>query len=95
MGAYTFSPNAKMLLSENGVKLRLTEKETAILQYLNRAKGEVVSRDDLLRDVWGYNANVTTHTLETHIYRLRQKIESDPANAKLLLTDAGGYRLAT
>ncbi len=95
IGAYTFIPNAKMLQSESGVKLRLTEKETAILQYLNRAKGEVVSRDDLLRDVWGYNANVTTHTLETHIYRLRQKIESDPANATLLLTDAGGYRLAT
>ncbi|WP_298357834.1 response regulator transcription factor [Rhodoblastus sp.] len=95
IGAYMFSPNAKLLQSTSGVKLRLTEKETAILQYLNRAKGEVVSRDDLLRDVWGYNANVTTHTLETHIYRLRQKIENDPANATLLLTDAGGYRLAT
>ncbi|MCI4679944.1 response regulator transcription factor [Rhodoblastus acidophilus] len=94
IGAYTFSPNTKMLVSENGAKLRLTEKETAILQYLNRAKGCVVSREDLLRDVWGYNSNVTTHTLETHIYRLRQKIENDPASAKLLLTDAGGYRLA-
>jgi DNA-binding response OmpR family regulator len=95
IGAYTFCPNAKLLISEGGLKLRLTEKETAILQYLNRAKGVVVSREDLLRDVWGYNSNVTTHTLETHIYRLRQKIEIDPASAKLLLTDAGGYRLAS
>ena len=94
IGSYLFCPNTKLLVGDNGVKLRLTEKETAILQYLNRAKGVVVSREDLLRDVWGYNSNVTTHTLETHIYRLRQKIENDPASAKLLLTDAGGYRLA-
>ncbi|MDR3425655.1 MAG: response regulator transcription factor [Alphaproteobacteria bacterium] len=94
IGSYLFHPSAKVLIGKSGEKLRLTEKETAILQYLNRAKGIVVSREDLLRDVWGYNSNVTTHTLETHIYRLRQKIEPDPASARLLLTDAGGYRLA-
>jgi DNA-binding response OmpR family regulator len=94
IGTYLFYPSAKLLTASGGEKLRLTEKETAILQYLNRAKGTVISRDELLREVWGYNANVTTHTLETHIYRLRQKIETDPANAQLLLTDAGGYRLA-
>ena len=94
IGTYLFYPSAKILTASGGEKLRLTEKETAILQYLNRAKGTVISRDELLREVWGYNANVTTHTLETHIYRLRQKIETDPANAQLLLTDAGGYRLA-
>jgi DNA-binding response OmpR family regulator len=94
LGSYMFHPGAKLLMAGGGEKLRLTEKETAILQYLNRAKGAVVSRDELLREVWGYNANVTTHTLETHIYRLRQKIETDPANAQLLVTDAGGYRLA-
>jgi DNA-binding response OmpR family regulator len=94
IGSYLFFPSAKLLTASGGEKLRLTEKETAILQYLNRAKGTVISRDELLREVWGYNANVTTHTLETHIYRLRQKIETDPANAQLLITDAGGYRLA-
>ena len=94
IGSYLFYPGAKLLTASGGEKLRLTEKETAILQYLNRAKGTVISRDELLREVWGYNANVTTHTLETHIYRLRQKIETDPANAQLLITDAGGYRLA-
>ena len=94
IGSYTFFPGGKLLTSAGGEKLRLTEKETAILLYLNRAKGGVVSRDELLREVWGYNANVTTHTLETHIYRLRQKIETNPANAQLLITDAGGYRLS-
>lgn len=94
IGDYIFCPYAKLLVDPQGAKMKLTEKETAILQYLNRARGGVVSRENLLRDVWGYNANVTTHTLETHIYRLRQKIESDPAAAKILLTDSGGYRLA-
>ena len=73
--------------------MRLTEKETAILKFLLRAGDEPVSRDVLLNDVWGYHADVTTHTLETHIYRLRQKIEADPANAQLLVTEGGGYRL--
>jgi DNA-binding response OmpR family regulator len=94
LGAYEFRPSAKMLLDPNGKKIRLTEKETNILKYLYRAGEKPVSREELLAEVWGYNAGVTTHTLETHVYRLRQKIESDPSNARLLLTEAGGYRLA-
>jgi DNA-binding response OmpR family regulator len=94
LGAYEFRPAAKMLLDPQAKKIRLTEKETNILKYLYRAGEKPVSREELLAEVWGYNAGVTTHTLETHVYRLRQKIESDPANAKLLLTEAGGYRLA-
>lgn len=74
-------------------EVRLTEKETNILKFLYRAGDSVVPRDVLLHDVWGYNAGVTTHTLETHIYRLRQKIEPDPSNARLLITRSGGYRL--
>lgn len=93
IGTYVFKPSSKHLVNEKGGKLRLTEKETAILKFLYRANSAVVTRDILLREVWGYNANVTTHTLETHIYRLRQKIEKDPANAQLLVTDSGGYKL--
>ncbi len=93
IGHYTFKPASKLLLDERGQKIRLTEKETSILKYLYRAGEKVVSRDVLLREVWGYNAGVTTHTLETHIYRLRQKIEKDPSSAEILVTETGGYKL--
>ncbi|MGE3627402.1 MAG: response regulator transcription factor [Hyphomicrobiales bacterium] len=93
IGRYTFRPAAKTLTDEKGGKVRLTEKETSILKFLFRAGEKVVTRDILLHEVWGYNAGVTTHTLETHIYRLRQKIERDPSNAELLLTEMGGYKL--
>ena len=93
IGPYEFRPAAKVLTDPKGKKVRLTEKETNILKYLYRSGGKPVSREELLAEVWGYNAGVTTHTLETHVYRLRQKIEPDPTNARLLLTEAGGYRL--
>ncbi|WP_448192179.1 response regulator transcription factor [Azospirillum sp. sgz301742] len=94
IGPYLFRPAAKLLLiEEKNRKIRLTEKETAILKYLYRAGDKVVGRDTLLGEVWGYNAGVTTHTLETHVYRLRQKIERDPSNAEILVTEPGGYRL--
>ena len=94
LGGYEFRPAAKLLVDEKGKMIRLTEKETNILKYLYRAGVKAVSREELLAEVWGYNAGVTTHTLETHVYRLRQKIEPDPANARLLLTEQGGYKLA-
>ena len=90
---YSFRPAQKLLVEEDGSKVRLTEKETAILKYLYRAEQKVITRDVLLEEVWGYNSGVTTHTLETHIYRLRQKIEKDPSNAALLVTESGGYKL--
>ncbi len=94
IGPYTFRPSAKVLEEpEAGRKIRLTEKETAILKFLYRSGDKTVGRDTLLGEVWGYNTGVTTHTLETHVYRLRQKIEADPANAELLITEPGGYRL--
>ena len=94
LGAYEFRPAAKVLIDDKAKKIRLTEKETNILKYLYRAREKAVSREELLAEVWGYNAGVTTHTLETHVYRLRQKIETDPAHARLLLTEAGGYKLS-
>jgi len=93
LGHYTFKPASKLLVDDGGSKVRLTEKETSILKYLYRAGEKVVTRDVLLHEVWGYNAGVTTHTLETHIYRLRQKIERDPSNAEILVTETGGYKL--
>ena len=93
IGPYTFRPSAKLLVDAKGGKVRLTEKETSILKFLYRAGDKVITRDVLLHEVWGYNAGITTHTLETHIYRLRQKIEKDPANAQLLITEGGGYKL--
>jgi DNA-binding response OmpR family regulator len=94
IGPYTFRPSAKLLVDASGrKKVRLTEKETAILKYLYRAGEKTIGRDTLLGEVWGYNAGVTTHTLETHIYRLRQKIEREPNKAEILVTEPGGYRL--
>ena len=93
IGPYRFKPSMKLLLDEAERKIRLTEKETNILKYLYRAGGKPVAREELLDQVWGYHAEANTHTLETHIYRLRQKIEPDPSNARLLVTESGGYRL--
>ena len=94
IGPYTFQPSNKLLINnEDEKKVRLTDKETAILKYLYRSDDKVVSRDVLLDEVWGYNASVTTHTLETHVYRLRQKIEENPSSARILITEPGGYRL--
>lgn len=93
IGPYTFRPAFKRLEPGEGREIRLTEKETNILKYLYRAGGKPVARDELLHEVWGYNSGVTTHTLETHIYRLRQKIEPEKGQARILMTEPGGYRL--
>jgi DNA-binding response OmpR family regulator len=93
IGPYSFQPAARLLENGDGNKIRLTDKETSILKFLYRQGSKTISRDVLLAEVWGYNNRVTTHTLETHIYRLRQKIERDPSNARLLVTEEGGYRL--
>jgi DNA-binding response OmpR family regulator len=93
IGPYTFRPAFKKLEQEGIRDIRLTEKETNILKYLYRAGGKPVAREELLHEVWGYNSGVTTHTLETHVYRLRQKIEPEKGTATLLITEPGGYRL--
>ena len=93
IGNYIFKPNSKILESNKKRSIRLTEKENNILKFLYKHIGNIVSRETLLHEVWGYNSKVTTHTLETHIYRLRQKIENDPSNACFLITELGGYKL--
>jgi DNA-binding response OmpR family regulator len=93
IGSCTFQPSSKLLMGPKGNKMSLTEKETAILRFLYRAGLRPISREVLLQEVWGYNSGVTTHTLETHIYRLRQKIEKDAASPEILVTEAGGYKL--
>ena len=96
VGPYIFYPSKKVLENaKENKKIRLTAKETAILRFLLRAGDRVTGRDVLLDEVWGYNSNVTTHTLETHVYRLRQKIEFGQANAQILVTEPGGYKLVT
>ena len=93
IGNYIFKPNSKILESNKKRSIRLTEKENNILKFLYKHIGNIVSRETLLHEVWGYNSKVTTHTLETHIYRLRQKIEDDPSEACVLITETGGYKL--
>jgi DNA-binding response OmpR family regulator len=93
VGPYQFKPSQKILTTDDGRKIRLTEKEAAIIRFLYRAEKNVVTRDVLLEEVWGYNSGVTTHTLETHVYRLRQKIERDPSHAEILVTENGGYKI--
>ena len=96
IGPYNFRPSLKMLqYKDSDKKIKLTEKETAILKFLYRTSGKTVSREDMLGEVWGYNSEVNTHTLETHVYRLRQKIEESPRDPKIVITELGGYSLGS
>lgn len=94
IGPYTLDPESSSLIhKKTGEEVRLTDKEKHILEFLARHDGGIVERRALLDEVWGYAENVETHTLETHIYRLRQKIEDDPAAPQILVTEDHGYRL--
>lgn len=95
IGPYSFQPSARLLVdAETKRTLHLTSKEAGILKYLCRAGNRPVSREVLLDEVWGYHSAATTHTVETHVYRIRRKIEPNPAAAQILVTEAAGYRLA-
>ena len=94
IGPFAFQTANKLFLNnETNEKTHLTDMEAALVKYLYRADGRTIQRDVLLGEVWGYNAAVNTHTLETHIYRLRQKMERDPSNPDILVSEPGGYRL--
>jgi len=94
IGPYTFRPAAKLLQEPTkNLRIYLTEKEVTILKSLYRAGNQRVTRQVLQNEVWGFNATIAPHTLVTHIYHLRQKIEPEPGNARLLITEDGGYRL--
>jgi DNA-binding response OmpR family regulator len=93
LGPFRFYPPARVVIEPSGRQIRLTEKEAEILAYLHRAGGRPVPRRELLDSVWGYTEQVTTHTLETHIYRLRRKLDDGSKDQRLLASEAGGYRL--
>lgn len=93
IGAYTLKAQDRILSHPEKTDIALTDREVDILAFLAKQRGAAVSRDDLLKNVWEYQAGVDTHTLETHIYRLRQKIETAADAPEILLTDGGGYRL--
>ena len=94
IGNLSFVPANKILHVIGSDQMQaLTEKEATILKFLYRAFPNDVTKDDLLAEVWGFQNGVSTHTLETHIYRLRQKI-SRLTKKQLVLTIEKGYRLA-
>lgn len=95
IGPYQFQPGARTLHDPlANQRIRLTDKETAVLKFLYRAGSRPVARQALLREVWGYAKGASTHTVETHIYRLRRKIEPEPNSVRILVNEEGGYRLA-
>lgn len=90
---YNLYPAKKEIeIQTTGKTIKLTEKEVIILKYLYQMSPESASKEDLLENVWEYCADVTTHTIETHIYRLRQKVEQE-GGSQLILTENNGYRL--
>jgi DNA-binding response OmpR family regulator len=96
IGSYRFAPATRMIENtETGETIRLTQKEAEVLKFLHRADGQPVARQTLLRDVWGYRDGADSYTVESHVYRLRRKIEANPSRPRYLVNDAGGYLLVT
>lgn len=93
IGPLEFNKETKSLIRLNAPDIKLTEKEAQVLQFLLIHKGKIVSRVDLLHHVWGYNGSAHTHTVETHIYRLRKKIGPALGGNTIIKTEVGGYRM--
>lgn len=92
-GSYCLDSGKKEITNlKSKIITKLTEREVMILNYLYKAHPKIVSKNELLSEVWGYNPDATTHTVETHIYRLRQKIEGHE-NSPVITTEDSGYLL--
>lgn len=93
VGPFRIYPKTRqMVYGKTDEKIPLTEKEIEIILFLRHRAGEVISREDLLAGIWRYNNDITTHTLETHIYRLRKKLETYGIK-DFLVTKGSGYSL--
>lgn len=91
---YVLYPSRKEILNKRNKNLtKITEREVSVIKYLYKNSGKTVSKNDLMQEVWEYSADVATHTVETHIYRLRQKVEQDDIDNQIILTSEGGYQL--
>lgn len=91
---YTLYPSRKEIYNhKDKTTTKLTEREVSVIKYLYKNTGKVVSKNDLMQEVWKYSADVATHTVETHIYRLRQKVENDNPQNQFIITSEGGYQL--
>ncbi|MQA66163.1 MAG: response regulator [Alphaproteobacteria bacterium] len=95
MGPFVLVSAEKLLVGSDGKQIRLTDKETRLLKYLYRTRGRAVSQSRLLKEVWGYRSDIETHTIESHVFRLRQKIGQDRMATPLIVTEKDGYRLAS
>ena len=95
IGPFIFFPLKKVIMLDEKIKVELTGKEVDILKCLISSAGEAIAKDKLLKQVWNYSSDVTTHTLETHIYRLRQKLEEDPSIPRLIISQGGGFSIRT
>ena len=93
IGPFVFFPENKVIKFNDQPDIELTEKEVSILKCLLSHGEESVDREKLLKQVWNYNLGVTTHTLESHIYRLRQKLETDPSIPRLIISEGGGFKI--
>lgn len=95
VGPYTFAPADKLLINEDGKRISLTATETRLLRYLYRTRGRAVSHKQLLRDVWSYASDAESHTVEVHMFRLRQKLDWGGGNGSLIVSGKDGYRLVS
>lgn len=95
IGKFWFLRDQNALLADkDGKRIPLTVRETNLLSFLLRQPNKTVETERIYRELWGYRSTITSHTVQTHVYRLRQKIEPDPGKPSILVSDRTGYCLA-